>query len=110
MTTSTMLTDNETRKLVEDYLDSGYSLKDYCMLTDQDEAQMQSLVEQFDRDNPFATLNIKEGATPPAAREIPKPLPKRQPVAASQPLFARITGGDIEIYKEVPPAFLKSLR
>ena len=115
MISNTQFTEADIRKLVDEYLGSGYSLKDFCLVAEQDEAQMQAWLDQYfteepDGDNPFAALNIKEGATPPAAREIPKPLPKKPPVPASQPLFARVTGGDIEIYKEVPPAFLKSLR
>ena len=45
MSTNTQLTDTDIRKLIDEYLVSGYSLKDFCLVAEQDEAQMQAWLD-----------------------------------------------------------------
>ena len=96
--------------MLEDYLNSGYSIKDYCYINDDiDEAllttwlQQHNVIRNEEEDDGFMTINIIEE---PKKRGRPKQ--QFAPSVAAQPSFARI--GDIELYYQVPAAYLKSLK
>lgn len=108
MATNNNFTEADIRKLIDDYQACGYSLKDFCVVAEVDEAQMQSWLDQYPDDNPFLVANIKEGMTGPARDLTAKPAPKKPLPSQAPVLFARVC--DIEIYKEVPAAYLKSLK
>jgi len=111
MSINTQLPEADIRKLIDEYLASGYSLKDFCLVAEQDEAQMQTWLDQYppeepDSDNPFYIGNLmKEGVNLSVIKEQQKPAPKKQQVPA---LFAKV--GDIELYHQVSAAYLKSLK
>jgi len=103
----------DIRKLIDEYQSSGYTLKDFCVVAEVDEAQMQGWLDQYSSeqsgdDNPFFIGNIKEGMTGPVRDAAPKSAPKKPQPLQTPVLFARVC--DIEIYKEVPAAYLRSLK
>lgn len=94
-------------ELLEEYYQSGYSIKDFCFLKEIDESTLLDWIQKYspDRivtdDDPFLSINlVKEDRK--AGRQK-----KNQP-AEGNTLFARI--GDIELYHQVPAAYLKSLK
>ena|SRR5687768_2436929 len=97
-------------ELLEEYFQSGYSIKDFCFIKDTvDETTLQDLIRKHfpDRpipeDDPFLDVNIvKED------RKTPGRPKKQQTTAETASLFARI--GDIELYQQVSAAYLKSLK
>ena len=113
MITNTQFTEADIRKLVDEYLGSDHSLKSFCLASELDEAHMQAWLDQYSteqpgEDNPFYIGNIKEGMIGPV-RDMPsKPAPKKPQQTSMPTLFARVC--DIEIYKEVSAAYLKSLK
>jgi len=95
--TAAALTEAAIVSLIGEYTESGFSVGDFCFLHDGlDEATFRAWLDRYDRsaDDGFAIV---------VGKERTRPGLKKQPS-----LFARI--GDIELYREVPAAYLKSLK
>lgn len=92
----------DIRRILDEYFKSGYSLSEFCTIEEFDEPIVQGWVEKYFpelADDGMLELNIN-----PNLREEPKKVnPKKQPT-----LFAKV--GDIELYHQVPAAYLKSLK
>ncbi|EHQ26186.1 hypothetical protein [Mucilaginibacter paludis] len=102
MPNNTNLTEADILRLLDEYFKSGYSLAEFCTIEDLDEPTVQSWVEKFYPD--LADDGLMEVNVNPNIRDEPKkPGPKKQPA-----LFAKI--GDIELYHQVPAAYLRSLK
>jgi low affinity Fe/Cu permease len=102
MSTNTNLSEAEIRALLDEYFRSGCSLNEFCTIEDHDETVVQTWIDKYYPeldDDGFSTLNVN----PNLKDEIKKPSPKKQ-----QTLFAKV--GDIELYHQVPAAYLKSLK
>ena len=102
MPTNTNHSDADIRRILDEYIKSGYSLAEFCTIEELEEPMVQSWVEKFYpelADDGMMELNVN----PNIRDDAKKPGPKKQPA-----LFARV--GDIELYHQVPAAYLKSLK
>jgi len=102
MPTNTNRSEADIRRILDEYFKSGCSLTEFCTIEDLDEPMVQDWIEKYFpelADDGLMELNVN-----PNLRDEPKkPGPKKQPM-----LFARV--GDIELYHQVPAAYLKSLK
>ena len=103
MPKNTNFTEADILRLLDEYFRSGYSLAEFCTIEELDASTVQSWVEKYYPD--LADDGMVEVHVDPNLREEPpkKAILKKQPA-----LFAKI--GDIELYHQVPAAYLKSLK
>jgi hypothetical protein len=89
-------TEEQIHKLLEEYEKSGFTAKEFCEVSDVQEATFYSWLRKYrsksDPEEPkgFATIEV-----------IPTGVPSRPQ------LFAEV--GNIRLYKEVPAEYLKAL-
>ena len=106
MPTNTTLTEADIRKLLDEFIRSGFSLKEFCTIEDHDEAVLQRWLDKYYPE--LLDDGFMDARVDPNLKDEPKRIvtaPKKPAVPA---LFARV--GDIELFHQVPAAYLKSLK
>lgn len=111
MITNPNLPEQGVSELLEEYFQSGYSIKDFCFLKETiEEATLHSLIQKhcperaLPDDDPFFDINIM------VKEDRKNPGRPKKPHLAEPVLFARVVGEAIEIYRETSSNYLKSLR
>jgi transposase-like protein len=92
----TVRTEDQILSLISEYEKSGYTIKDFCEVSDVNEATFYTWLKKYrikpeDEVKGFATIEV-----------VPSSAVRQRPV-----LFAEV--GNIRLYKEVPPEYLKAL-
>lgn len=106
MNTTTNLQEEDILKLLDEYFQTDYSVKDFCYFNDGlDETLFLSWIDKYAPQHsaavsPFVDIILKE--------DRKQGRPRKQQGTDTPQLFARV--GDIELYQQVSAAFLKSLR
>lgn len=113
MNTALNMQEEDILRLLEEYFQTDYSIKEFCYLNeDIDEETFSVWINKYAPEraiNPFADINIKETGADQGIRDERKPgRPKKQQPDPAPVLFARI--GDIELYQQVSSSYLKSLK
>ncbi len=90
----TIRSEEQILAILDEYDKSGYSVKEYCEVSDINEATLYSWIKRYrnkpDEQPGFAPIEV----VPTASTSKPR-------------LFAEV--GNIKIYKEVPAEYLKTL-
>jgi len=107
MPTNTNLTEADIRTQLDEFIRSGFTLKEFCTVEDHDEAVLQSWLDKFYPE--LSDDGFMEVRVDPTLKDEPKktlpPIPQK---GTTQTLFAK--AGDIELYHQVHAAYLKSLK
>ena len=105
MNTSLNRPEEEIKKILQDYFQNEYDIKEFCYVNETTEAQLQLWIEKYPDEKPAESNGFAE-IVPTEDRKPGRP--KRQQSIQTGTLFARI--GDIELYQYVPSDYLKSLK
>jgi len=94
------------KKILQDYFNHDYDITEFCYFNEITEATLQQWIQQYPQDKAAGSEPFLE-IVPTEERKSPG-RPKRQQAIETGILFARV--GDIELYQQVPAAYLKSLK